>query len=63
MKRAPQIWLVTTTLTMLAIALVLIVAALSAAYLPSPAFYIVILAVGAALSVAIGAIVRWLTSE
>ena len=62
MNRAPQFWLFTTVLTLLAIALLVGVAALSAAFLPPFGFYVVTIVVGAGLALAIGAIVRWLIS-
>jgi len=58
MKRAVQLWLFTTTLTLLAIMILIIVAALSLAYLPASLFTVVLVTVGAALSVGIASVVR-----
>lgn len=57
MNRAIQLWLFTTTLTLLAIALLVIIAMLSMAYLPGLFLYILVVA-GAALSAGIAALVR-----
>jgi hypothetical protein len=56
--RALQLWLFTTTLTLLSIIIFLIVSVLSMMYLPTLAFYVVTITVGVALSVGIAALVR-----
>ena len=63
LTRAAKVWLVVSVLTIVAIALLVGFAMLSAAYLPPIAVYIVIIMTGVAFAVGIGAIVRWLVPQ
>jgi len=58
MKRALELWLFTTTLTLLAIIVLIVVAMLSMAYLPAALFPYILVATVAALSVGIAKLVR-----
>ena len=57
-SRNVQLWLFTTTLTLFALVVLVVIAALAMAYLPGVLFYPTLIVVGAALAAGIAAIVR-----
>lgn len=58
MKRGLELWLFTTTLTLLALAVLVIIAQLTIAYLPFWLLLAILVTTGAALSMGIAALVR-----